>query len=241
MVIGLGNGNFAIPVTKMCITNQVTKKKIYVLYNPESYVQERSAQYSETPGLASNAPSVQFVHGTNETLKMELFFDTFTASAEVGGTFGDKAKFTVNSKLPSLLKMDVRKYTSKIYDLMIIDAKTHVPPLLKIEWSSLQFSGHLVECSQKFTKFNETGHPVRATLNVVFKQYLEPSKIAEMRPNESPDTAKYRTIHQGDSLSGLSAAEYGQCASWREIAKANDIGNPRILDTGSMLRLPALK
>ena len=74
--------------------------------------------------------------------------------------------------------MDVRKYTAKIYDLMIIDKSTHVPPLLKIEWGSLQFEGHLVNCSQKFTMFNQLGTPVRATLQVTFKQYMKPSKIA---------------------------------------------------------------
>ncbi len=240
MVPGLPNPNFAIPIAKLCITNLVTKKPFYVLYNPESYIQGRSTQYSEAPGLASNAPSIQFVHGTNETLQMELFFDSFNAAAEVGGSIGDKAKFSANSALPSPAKMDVRSYTQKIYDLMIIDAKTHVPPLLKIEWKSLQFKGHLISCEQKFTKFSETGAPVRATLNVVFKQYLEPSKIAAMKPNESPDTAKYRTVHQGDALWSFAAKEYGQCASWREIAKANGIDNPRLLNTGGMIKLPAL-
>ena len=241
MVVGLPNPNSMLPISKMCITNKVNSKKIYVLYNPESYVLERSAQYSEAPGLNSNAPSIQFVHGSTQTLTMELFFDTFNSGAEVGGTFMDKLQFAANKFLPSVAKLDVRDYSSKIYDLMIIDRSTHVPPLLRIEWSSLQFEGHLVSCSQKFTKFNESGTPVRATLNVTFKEYMEPGKIAEMTPKESPDTAKYRTVHQGDSLWSFSAKEYGLCSSWREIATANGIENPRLLDTGTMLRIPALK
>ncbi len=240
MVPGLPNPHFAMPLTKMCITNKVNNKKIYVLYNPTSYVQGRSAQYSEAPGLSSNAPSIQFVHGSSETLQMELFFDSFNAAAEVGGSIGDKAKFALNSALPSPIKLDVRDYTTKIYDLMIIDSGTHVPPLLKIEWSSLQFEGHLISCEQKFTKFSEMGAPVRATLNVVFKQYIKPSKVAEMKPNESPDTAKYRMVHQGDSLSGFAGKEYGQCGLWREIARANAIDNPRLLNTGGLIRLPSI-
>ena len=35
--------------------------------------------------------------------------------------------------------------------------------------------------------------------------------------------------------------EYGQCEQWRVIANANQIENPRLLDTGSMIKLPALK
>jgi len=218
----------------------VNKKKIYVLYNPESYVQERTAQYSEGTGVGSNAPSIQFVHGSTETLKMQLFFDTFNAGAEAGGTSADKQKLSGTSQQESAKKPDVRGYTSKIYDLMIIDKSKHVPPLLKIEWSSLQFSGHLISCTQRFTKFNENGTPVRATLDVVFKEYMELGKIAEMTPKESPDTAKYRTVTTGDSLWQLSGKEYGECSSWRVIAKANGIENPRLLDSGGMLKLPAL-
>ena len=240
MVTGLPNPSAILPITKMTITNMVSKKKMYVLYNPESYQQERTAQYSETTGLNTNAPSIQFIHGSAETLTMELFFDTFSAGAEVGGSTLDKLKFEGTSILPSAKKTDVRKFTSKIYDLMIINKETHVPPLLKIEWSSLQFKGHLISCTQRFTKFNEKGMPVRAILNVTFKEYLEPSKIAEMTPKESPDTAKYRTVAQGDSLWQLSGKEYGECSSWRVIAAANNIDNPRLLDSGGMLKLPSL-
>ena len=91
------------------------------------------------------------------------------------------------------------------------------------------------------TMFNQLGTPVRATLNVTFKQYMKPSDIAKMKPNESPDTAKYRTVHQGDSLWSFSSREYGQCEQWRVIAEANGIENPRLMDTGRMIKLPALK
>lgn len=241
MVIGLPNPNSIMPLAKMCITNKATKKKIYAMYNPESYVQERGTKYSEMPGLASNMPSTQFVHGMSETLHMELFFDTYWVGGLVGGTMVDKAKLFGTALLPAPLKLDVRDYTSKIYDLMIINASTHVPPLLKIEWSSLQFEGHLVNCQQKFTMFNQLGTPVRAVLDVTFRQYMPPSKIAKMKPNESPDTEKYRTVHQGDSLWGFSDKEYGQSSQWRTIADANGIVNPRRLDTGLIIKLPALK
>ena len=241
MNVGIHNPNAFIPLEKMCITNQATKKKIYVMYNPESYVQERGTKYSESPGLASNMPSIQFVHGMSETLHMELFFDTYSATAAVGGSAMDILTLAATGLGPAPLKLDVRDYTSQIYDLMIIDSSTHVPPLLKIEWSSLQFEGHLVNCSQKFTMFNQLGTPVRATLDVTFKQYMKPSKIAKMKPNESPDTEKYRTVSQGDALWSFSSREYGQCSQWRVIADANGIANPRLLSTGDMIKLPALK
>ena len=241
MFTGVNNLNILVPVTKMKITNKSKGSSFYVLYNPETYKLERSTRYSETAGFASNAPSIQFIYGTTETLQMQLFFDTFSAGSEVGGTKLDTAKFASNSILPSVEKMlDVRDYTSKVYDLMLIEPSKHVPPLLKLEWSSLQFEGHLVSCTQNFTKFTESGMPVRATLDCVFKQYIEPGKIAEMEPLGSPDTAKFRTVHQGDTLWSFAAREYGQSGLWREIAAANGIDNPRILDTGDTIEIPAL-
>ncbi len=240
MNVGLPNPNMMMPLKKLCITNKSTNKKIYAMYNPESYTQQRGAKYSEAPGLSSNMPSIQFVHGMSETLQMELFFDTYGAFGDVGGSMSDKLMLNGMALSPAPMKPDVRKFTSKIYDLMIINPSTHVPPLLKVEWGTLQFEGHLVSCEQKFTMFNQLGTPVRATLNVSFKQYMKPSQIAKMKPNESPDTAKYRTVHEGDALWRFSTKEYGRPQEWRAIANENAIHNPRLLDTGAMIKLPSI-
>ena len=241
MMVGLPNLNILPILSRMKITNKVTKEKITVLYNPASYTLSRNANYSEKSGLDANMPSIQFISGGNETLEFDLFLDTFSASAEVGGGLADKGKFTVNSVLPSIGKqLDVRDYTKKIYNLMLTESSVHVPPLVKIEWSSLQFEGHLTSCRQEFIKFNERGLPVRAKLHCVFKRYLKPSEIAKLKPNESPDTTKYRTVNQGDSLWAFASKEYGECGRWREIADANGMVNPRVMDTGKVIQIPAL-
>lgn len=241
MYVGLNNANLVCPVAKLKIKDKSRNKSFTVLYNPQNYTIQRGVRYSEQAGLDTNAPSVQFINGSAETLQMELFFDTFSAGAEVGGSAADTAKFAGNSALPSLAKqLDVRKYTSKVYDLMLIDPSKHVPPLLKLEWSSLQFEGHLIACKQTFTKFNERGVPVRARLDCTFRQYIKPSEIAKLEPVGSPDTTKFRTVTEGDSLWAIAAREYGQSEMWREIARANGIENPRLLDSGTVLIIPAL-
>ena len=241
MYVGLNNINLGFPVAKRKIKNLSKGKSFSVLYNPQSYTIQRGVRYSEQAGLDTNIPSVQFINGSAETLSMELFFDTFSAGAEVGGSVTDKAKFAGNSLLPSAGKqLDVRKYTNQVYALMLIDPSKHVPPLLKLEWSSLQFQGHLVACKQEFIKFNERGVPVRARLECVFRQYLKPSEISKLEPVGSPDTAKFRTVCEGDSLWTMAAREYGQSGMWREIAAANDIENPRLLESGTVLKIPAL-
>ena len=165
-----------------------------------------------------------------------------SAGSEVGGGTVQKLSFAGNSLLPSLTKsIDVRTYTNKVYRLMEIDADKHVPPLLKLKWSSLQFTGHLISCSIQFVRFSEQGMPLRAWMDCTFQEYIAPDKVGVTRPLESPDTTKYRTVHQGDSLWALSAKEYGQPEQWRAIADANRLSNPRQLRSGERLVLPALK
>ena len=187
-------------------------------------------------------PLVQYTGGGSEILQFKLFFDSMSAGSEVDGGTVQKLSFAGNSLLPSLTKsIDVRTYTNKVYRLMEIDADKHVPPLLKLKWSSLQFTGHLISCSIQFVRFSEQGMPLRAWMDCTFQEYIAPDKVGVARPLESPDTTKYRTVHQGDSLWALSAKEYGQPEQWRAIADANRLSNPRQLRSGERLVLPALK
>ncbi len=241
MYLGIPNPNAIVPLEKMTIEPE-GKAAFKVLYNPNSYNQSRSVRYAEANGVATNTPVVQFAGGTMEVLSFRLFFDSMSAGAEVGGSMMDQLKFAGNSLLPSAGKMiDVRTYTQKVYGLMEIDPDKHVPPLVKLKWSSLQFTGHLISCKQEFVRFNEKGMPLRAWLDCTFQEFIAPLKANLPRPLESPDTTKYRTVYQGDSLWSMSAKEYGQPEQWRAIADANGLANPRTLRTGARLVLPALK
>ena len=244
MYLGVPNPNILVPLEKMTISAEIDGKKetIEVLYNPESYSQSREVRYAQSQGIATNTPLVQYTGGGSEILQVKLFFDSMSAGSEVGGGTVQKLSFAGNSLLPSLTKaIDVRTYTNKVYRLMEIDADKHVPPLLKLKWSSLQFTGHLIRCSIQFVRFSEQGMPLRAWMDCTFQEYIAPDKVGVTRPLESPDTTKYRTVHQGDSLWALSAKEYGQPEQWRAIADANRLSNPRQLRSGERLVLPALK
>lgn len=240
MYVGIPNPNLLMPLKKMHISKVGSGDKGFdVLYNPESYVQKREVRYSDKAGLSMEMPITQFAHGSAEILQFSLFFDSMSAGNEVGGTTGDRLKFTANQFLPSATKqIDVREYTNKVYKLMEIDEELHVPPLLLLSWGSLNFTGHLIQCQQKFVRFNEQGIPVRAWLECEFRQFTSNLMTKSL---QSPDTTKYRTIHEGDALWSFAAREYGEASYWREIAKANQIENPRLLHSGDTIVLPALK
>jgi len=189
---------------------------VHVLFNPTEYSLESSNQYSwqKIPGLSQ--PIAQFVSGEATTLTMELFFDSYEKSE------------------------DVRKHTMKIVSLLDINKDLHAPPLCKFVWGSLSFQGIVEKVSQKYTMFNRSGKPVRATLNVTFKSVYTIKEQLQHIPRQSADRTKQRTIKQGDQLWQIAAEEYEDPALWRAIARANGIADPKRLEPGTMIKIPRL-
>ena len=193
-------------------------QKAEVLFNPAEYSLEKGNQFASTPLPGLSNPVLSFVSGDADTLTMELFFDTYTLK---GGS-------------------DVRDQTSKISRLLEIDPDLHAPPPVRFAWGPLSFQAIIERLTQRFTMFREDGVPVRATLNVTFKEYATIVEQLAAIPLQSSDWSKWRVVAEGDRLSLIAAIEYDDPAEWRVIADANDIDNPRLLAPGTQLRLPPL-
>ncbi len=197
--------------------------KYYVLYNPNQYSFEKGNQYQSTaiPGLAS--PIAQFVSGNADTLTMELFFDTYTDRESE----------------------DVRNYTNNIAKLLDMDSNLHAPPIVQFVWGEfvkhLPFIAIIEKLSQKFTMFLDDGTPVRATLNVTFKEYKTVEEQLQEIGRKSTDRTSLRIFKEGDSLWLFASREYGDATLWRQIADKNDIDNPRTIETGRELIIPPLE
>jgi nucleoid-associated protein YgaU len=194
--------------------NAQEDKKGGVLFNPEQYSIEKTAQFASIaiPGLDS--PIIQFIRGEAETLAMDLFFDTYTY---------ERGK-------------DVREYTDQVSNLLKINAEIHAPPVCSFHWGKFIFTGVIERLSKRFTMFKEDGTPVRATLGISFKQFPRPTE-----PKSSPDRTKRRIVREGDSLWLISVLEYGDPSNWKVIAKANNIDDPRYLRAGSEIIVPPLE
>jgi LysM repeat protein len=205
-----------VPLEKAIIAPE-GQPAIPVLFNPNQYAVEHSNQIAElgVPGLA--APILQYTRGNVRTLSMELFFDTFER-----GT-------------------DVRAFTDRVYGLLAVAPTTHAPPVCVFSWGPLVFRCVLERVSGSFTLFLSDGTPVRATLNVTFKEHVDVSVQVRAAPTQSADHTKTRTVRRGDTLSSIAAAEYGQPEAWRPIAQANGIANPRRLTPGQTLAIPPLR
>ena len=147
---------------------------------------------------------------------MELFFDTYTYKKSENVTI----------------------YTNKLSSLLDVDPKLHAPPVVRFIWGKIQFKGIIERLTQKFTMFLSDGTPVRATLNVTFKEYKTiKDQLAELG-RESADRTHTRIVREGESLWMYAAEEYDDPGLWRNIARKNRIFNPRTLKSGDRLEIP---
>ena len=202
--------------TRARITIEHTGEKLEVMFNPDEYTLNRSNQFASQsiPGLSS--PLLQFVHGELRTLDMELFFDTYEK------------------------RLDVRTETQKIVRLLDIDPGLHAPPVLLLEWGTLQLRCVLVKASQKFVLFLEDGKPARARLSVTFNEFVDAAREGREIKRQTANFSKAHTVVQGETLSAIAGRFYDDPRQWRPIAIENELDDPQAITTGQTLFIPPL-
>ncbi len=206
-----------MPLEKAVIKIVVPDKgeKFEVLFNPNEYRLSSGNQFSEVtiPGLPS--PPLQYVRGNARTLSMQLYFDTYEKGS------------------------DVREHTGKVVGLMNINSELHAPPVCLFSWGQLNFTGVMERAEQRFTLFFPTGIPARATIDVTFKEFVDPDLQAGK--NQSANFDKKYLVRRGDTLSGIAGSFYGDPGNWRPIAEANGMDDPLSLRTGQVLTIPSIE
>jgi nucleoid-associated protein YgaU len=189
---------------------------IETLFNPAKYELSKSVKYGTKDIAGLSTPVTQFASGEAETLSMELFFDT----SEQG--------------------TDVTTVTEELDGLVSVDGDLHAPPTCRFVWGSLKFKAVVESLDKSFTRFLPSGEPVRARINVTFREYRTPEEQRNAEPFFSPDTTTVREVTGGETLWLIAADEYDDPGKWRRIAEANDLENPRDLRQGQTLVVPEL-
>jgi len=199
--------------------------RVTVQFNPAEYTLSKGAQIAEIAIPGIDSPILQFIRGQNQTLSLELFFDT----TEQG--MGEQPV------------TDVRTLTEPVFQLVRIQPDTHAPPRIRFVWGrGLSFRAIIESVQQKFTLFNPVGVPLRATLAVSFREYKTLEEQLQELNLRSADHTKRRVVRRGDTISQIAYEEYGDPAQWRRIAEvpanAAAMANPRSLVPGSELVIP---
>ena len=214
-------------------------EEIEVQFNPKELSFRKNAQLAEIniPGLDS--PLVQFVRGQNETLTLELFFDTTDEGMGSNAT-------------------SVTEKTDRIYELVKIEPSRHAPPVCEFVWNT-EFPGNNVsshdgsnqrrssfkciveKVDQKFTLFSHLGVPLRATLTVTLREYKTLDEQLKQLNLKSPDRPHVHVMQRGETLSAIAGHHYQRPAEWRRIAEENGVEDPRRIDPGLFLMVPSIE
>jgi hypothetical protein len=204
-----------------------TGERFEVLFNPNEYSISDGANWSEQ-SRPSGKPTLQFTEGQRKSLSMTLFFDTSETTAD-----------------------DVRNHTRKVAALLDVDQTADRPPICTINWGTpsqtlphdadFPFIGVLKTLRQQFVYFNEDGVPLRARITVEFVQFELPADEMKREQRRSSFPGKSYTVTSGDTLSSIAGKLWKDPRMWRLIADENDIDNPRRIEPGQTLIIPAVK
>lgn len=88
-----------------------------------------------------------------------------------------------------------------------------------------------------YLRFSRTSVPTRASVTLTLEEAESPP--AKQNPTSGgPPGRRVHTVTAGDNLQRIATATYGNPASWRRIAEANDIDDPLRVRNGRSLYLP---
>jgi nucleoid-associated protein YgaU len=191
---------------------------IELRFNPTEYQIQKSNNFAEIPIPGLESPPIQFVRGGCEKLTAELLADT-------------------SDTLDDVRTM----YTDRLRNLMKIRPNFHAPPIVRLIWDDQIFKGVIESLNITFVLFTPDGVPVRAKLNMTLKEYRPVVVQVLETPTNSPDVDKTHTLVRGESLADVSWQAFGDPRLWREIARNNDIDDPRRVEPGQTLSIPRLR
>ncbi|GAA4587382.1 LysM peptidoglycan-binding domain-containing protein [Planotetraspora phitsanulokensis] len=153
----------------------------------------------------------------------------------------DPCKLQLEMFLDATEKMDdgVVKAVERLFSCMVCGEGRPTPPWVIFNWGGLTgFPAFVSSVTAKYTLFTPGGMPVRALCTIAVEEVFGTTK----RQNPTSGSLAARDVHvvvAGDTLAGMAYAYYGEPGFWREIAKANRIGDPMRLRPGARLLIPA--
>jgi nucleoid-associated protein YgaU len=196
---------------------QVDEPTIPLRFNPAEYKLTKGNTFAEIqiPGLGS--PPIQFVRGGAETLSLQFLLDTSDTLEDVR-----------------------ERYVNKLRGLLDIQDKLHAPPIVAFIWDRQIFRGVLESFDVTYTLFTPRGVPIRAQATTSLKEYRPVDIQVRETPKTSSSEEKFYTA-RGEKLVDVAGQVYRDPTLWRVIARANDIRDPRRLEPGRVLTIPALR
>lgn len=220
--------------------------QIFVQFNPSEYSISRQIQYGshKAVGKDEKSTTVQVVTASQSVLQVALHFDSYTDlnTMQLKDIAAPKALAQKALKMPFPdVHEKVNNCVQEILDLIEFMPEEHGPPHVEFLWGDTDFVGRVMHSQVRYTMFDQSGVPVRATVQLAIIGMDVVSEINRIsKPPESPDRSKQRLLTQGEPIWMLAQKEYGDPGMWKTIARENGILNPRLLGDAIRLQVPSL-
>ena len=202
------------------ITKGIT---VNCMFNPFEYSVSKTNTFSEDP-KKGDVPHVEFKKSGPQTLKLELFFDSYETGEDI-------------SEITNLL-WKLMETTTKLINQT---TKKVEPPEVAFEWGVFRFIAVITNMTQKFTMFKLDGTPVRAKVDVTFTQYIDINDYPKQNPTSGGgDIERIWQVVAGDRLDTIAYQVYGETKNWCHIADRNRLRDPMTLIPGQKLIIPTI-
>lgn len=194
---------------------------VEVMFNPKEYTFSRTLEWKDKTSAGQDVPRWEFMGGKSADLRMTLHFDTYEAATDVRKTYIDK-----------LWKMTLVDEATKN-----AQTKKARPPIVQFQWGQqFSFKAVIAEMSVRFTMFLPDGMPVRAVVDITFRQAKQEGKYPWQNPTSRglPGT-RVRRVREAETLDWIAHEELGDPRRWREIAELNGLDDPLAIQAGQPL------
>lgn len=200
------------------------------MYNPTSFSQKYGAEILEKPTTRKAAGELEFMRLQNQTVSFKLIID---------GTGASPGSNLVGANSTSLLASATKgvdlvvEYLLK--GVLALNKETHDTNELTLIWGVYKMKAKVTSVSVNYIMFDRIGRPLRAEVDISFKQISDVSLLSMFK---SPDVTKTYIVKAGDTLPLIALREYDDESFYLEIAKINNLKNYRRLEPGMTLVMP---
>lgn len=193
-------------------------KPVDVQFNPESL----KLTYSNSVGKTdvTGTAGMQFISSSSAKLDLDLWFD-----ASVDPDVADVRELSAHLHAMITPKPIPEQGEAKF-----------IVPAVRFSWGSFLFEGVITSLNETLDLFSSEGRPLRAKASVSIASQDIRFKIQSLEDSraQGPGQVPQVPVSEGDSVQQV-AARSGSPGSWRDLAEAADIENPRRPDPGAML------
>ena len=210
---------------------------VNVQFNPESLKVTYSNQVatSDNKNAQTGTAAMQHVGSGTTKLAVQLWFDITHPTASDSNA------------------RDVRDLTGKVTYFITPKADENDPkkfsiPAVKFLWGAFSFVGVMESLEETLELFSNDGRPIRSSISFSLTQQeilafasgqgVTLPAIAATSSNKPAGTVPLTSATSGATLQSL-ADTSGSGKDWQDIASANGIENPRLLEAGQLIDVNA--